>query len=488
MGSVSVREVLTLPVLRETAILAGTEGLERRVTGVNVMEVPDIESFVASGELLLTTAYPLREQPERLTGLVEALADRGVAALAVKMGRYLDALPSEMITRAEELDFPVLQVRNDLSFNEVITALLAVVLTDYGADPSGAEVIRERLTGVALAGGGLSEIARTLAGSIERPVQILDNAGAVLGSAAAGSDTMRWSFPVQVAGRERGRIVVGRTAEPSLGERRLILQACFAAGMHVAQALASVDLDRRMRTVFLEDLVAGRASSDEVMLERYRLFGWDFTTPHYLMMATCDRELQESAVEAAAHFLVAGAIAWTRGMESIVLVPAQAVESSANLALRWRSSLLRLGVGEATVAVSPRADRSADFARCHGLARDSIAVARSTGRTAVSYDELALERLLLAVPAELLAELVQSQLGPLIAAEETGSAGLCETLQSYLGLGNAAEAARQLFIHYNTMKHRMTRISELLQVDLQEPRTRLMLMLALAARGLRDPG
>ena len=43
-------------------------------------------------------------------------------------------------------------------------------------------------------------------------------------------------------------------------------------------------------------------------------------------------------------------------------------------------------------------------------------------------------------------------------------------------------AARLLYIHYNTMKHRMVRIEELLDVDLHNPRIRLSLAVALAAR------
>jgi purine catabolism regulator len=57
-------------------------------------------------------------------------------------------------------------------------------------------------------------------------------------------------------------------------------------------------------------------------------------------------------------------------------------------------------------------------------------------------------------------------------------------LETYLGIGNAAEAARLLYIHYNTMKHRKGRIVELLDVDLHDPRVRLSLTVALAARTL----
>ena len=77
MAAVTVREVLTLPVLAGSTVVAGAEGLGSAVSGVNVMEVPDIESFVKSGELMLTTAYPLRDHPEDLGDLVGPSRDSG---------------------------------------------------------------------------------------------------------------------------------------------------------------------------------------------------------------------------------------------------------------------------------------------------------------------------------------------------------------------------------------------------------------------------
>jgi purine catabolism regulator len=99
-----------------------------------------------------------------------------------------------------------------------------------------------------------------------------------------------------------------------------------------------------------------------------------------------------------------------------------------------------------------------------------------------------LERLLLSNSGEVLAEFAHSQIGELIAYDEANSTDLCDTLEIYLGVGNGAEAARRLYIHYNTLKHRLQRIAELTHADLHDPRTRLTLALALESRRLARPG
>ncbi|MCC2317055.1 PucR family transcriptional regulator [Cellulomonas chengniuliangii] len=500
MTSVTVREIMTLGALRGTTVLGGVRGLDRVVSGVNVMEVPDIEDFVKRGELLLTTAYPVRERPERLVELVPELAARGLAALAIKPMRYLEELPPRLVEVADRLDFPVLVMPDRTSFNEVIGAVLAVVLAEYGAEPGGAEVIRERLTGVALAGGGLEEIARTLAGALDRDVQIVDEDAVVLGrgTVAPRSDSgAAWEFAITVAGTRRGRVVVGGEDEPSLGQRRLIRQSCFAAGMHIAQAIAGIELDRRLRGLFLEELVSGPHLDELFVRQRSRLFGWDFSAPHAVLLARCADEFADDLADgqvaaAAARVLGAEALVWSRGREVVAIVPASALNRGAirdgvldDPADRWRRALADLAHGSVAVAVGPIAHEPGALADSHAGARESLRIAEGASRGVVWHEDLAVERLLLSVAPEALDAFVDDAIGPLVRHDAEHGGDLCRTLEEFLGVGNGAEAARRLYIHYNTMKHRMARIADLTGADLRDPRSRLTLALALEMRKLR---
>jgi purine catabolism regulator len=490
MGVVTVREVLTLPALAGSYVMAGESGLDRPVSGVNVMEVPDIESFVKPAELLLTTAYPMRDRPEGLGDLVRTLHRLDLAALAIKPGRYLERLPDDMLQVANDLGFPIVIVADSTSFNEVIGALLAVVLIEYGAEPSGAEAIRERLTGVALAGGGLAEIARTLAGALDRGVTVRDVDGTVLGEGGGvdANDDGPWSFPISVAGSVRGRIVVSGSTEPTLGQRRLIRQACFAAGMHIAQATASVELDRQMRVLFLEELVTGKAFDESLVRERSRLFGWNLVGGRRVVLSRVANELPDAVIAVNARkFLPRDSIAWARGQEVVALVPVDADATNDQLralADSWLEALAAANDGAATVAVGSQAHAADGIARSHTDAREALAIAQSMHRTAVVHDLLMLERVILSVPRERLEELVETSIGALVRADVAADSDLCLTLETFLGTGNAADAARKLFIHYNTMKHRMARIIELLPGDLHDARTRLTVGFALQVRKL----
>src|SRR4051812_322210 len=185
---VPVSEVLGLSPMHQARLVAGEAGLGRMVRSVNVMEVPDILDWVKPDELLLTTAYPLREDPAALARPVPRLADLGLAGIAIKPTRYISAIPESMIAAAERVAFPLIELPPPASFNEIIGAVLGVILDRQAVRLRRAADIHDRFTGIVLNGGGLRQIAEALAESIGMPVAIIDTQGGGLAPSAGLAD------------------------------------------------------------------------------------------------------------------------------------------------------------------------------------------------------------------------------------------------------------------------------------------------------------
>ncbi|MEY8001090.1 PucR family transcriptional regulator ligand-binding domain-containing protein [Clostridium sp. Mt-5] len=98
---ISLQRLLQVDKLRRARVLAGKRGMNKRITKVDVMEVPDIIEWVGEGELLITTAYSIKDNIDVLMKLIPELNEKGVAALGIKIGRYIKKLPPDIIA----LDF-----------------------------------------------------------------------------------------------------------------------------------------------------------------------------------------------------------------------------------------------------------------------------------------------------------------------------------------------------------------------------------------------
>jgi purine catabolism regulator len=75
-------------------------------------------------------------------------------------------------------------------------------------------------------------------------------------------------------------------------------------------------------------------------------------------------------------------------------------------------------------------------------------------------------------------------LGPLEAYDAARGTTLVATLETFLATRNAALAARRLYLHYNTLKNRLTKIEEIIGPFLDDPDRCLSLALALRLRRL----
>ncbi|MBO2452396.1 PucR family transcriptional regulator ligand-binding domain-containing protein [Actinomadura barringtoniae] len=348
----SVGEVLGVSTLNGARLIAGRSGLERIVQRLNVMEVPDILSWVKPNELLLTTGYPLRNTPQSLDNLVADLDERGLAALAIKLGRYLETLPPEMIEQADRRGFPLIQLPDDVGFDDILNQVLTDILNRQAAVLARTEEVHRALVQIVLCGGGLQEVVDEVATLLEVAVIVLDGEQRVL--AGAGSEAHIQAMralgmpgapnlpggpsagtpsggthsagthsagthsagtpspanpsssapgaavtqgpggdhlvvPVVAGGFDHGRIVA-YSPNGSLRETDLgiLERAATVAALVVTKQQAVAAVESKYRADFLRDILAGRAGDDDRVVAHCSGFGWDLDRPVMVVVAELD--------------------------------------------------------------------------------------------------------------------------------------------------------------------------------------------------------
>jgi len=99
----------------------------------------------------------------------------------------------------------------------------------------------------------------------------------------------------------------------------------------------------------------------------------------------------------------------------------------------------------------------------------------------MTFPEIGVYRFLSVIKdAEELEAFWQDLIGKLVEYDRRHGAKLLETLETFLRSNeNQAEAARRLFVHVNSLNYRLQRIGELLEADLRNAETRLLLHLAI---------
>lgn len=118
--NVLVADLLKNDVFPDFRLIAGSDGLTRKITTISVLDAPDIDRWIRGGEFLIGSAYIFREDPEQLTDFVRRVDMKGVSAVGVKLDRFLSSFPESLIREANESHIPLFQIPLRYSWSDII--------------------------------------------------------------------------------------------------------------------------------------------------------------------------------------------------------------------------------------------------------------------------------------------------------------------------------------------------------------------------------
>lgn len=120
----TVQDALSIQQLETMQIKAGLMGLDREISSVTVMDIPDITDWLNGGELVI--AGVLFEQCFSRK-LVEALMEKGIAGIVTKE-KFIYTIPPELFEYCDTIGFPVLLAPSDYNWGQVMNPILSFMI------------------------------------------------------------------------------------------------------------------------------------------------------------------------------------------------------------------------------------------------------------------------------------------------------------------------------------------------------------------------
>ncbi|MGE7904628.1 PucR family transcriptional regulator [Peribacillus sp. NPDC094092] len=118
-----ISDALNIGELATGTVIAGRKGITREILSIEVMEVPEVGSWVMGGVLMMTTFYSVKDDYQKQCEILKALIEKNASGLVVKLGRFVKQLPKEMIELAEAHSFPIISLPTNVSYINVLTPL-----------------------------------------------------------------------------------------------------------------------------------------------------------------------------------------------------------------------------------------------------------------------------------------------------------------------------------------------------------------------------
>jgi len=275
----TVAEIVDLPVIQqgEPEILCAT-GFDRPIRWVHVSDVPDLSEVLQGGELVLTTGAALRAAPLEYLRSVAAAQAVGVI---VELGAGAVPLPVNVGAIAEELGLALVAVRRVIKFVEVTEQVHRVIVADQYQEVDFARQTHEVFTDLSMRRATPAGIAEAAANLLGAPVVLEDLTHQAIAVATAGrptSDVLRdWQrrsrqhetgaertddWVISEVGRGEdawGRLIAMSPSDDVAGRFTMVLErASQALVLHRMAERGRTDIEHQAQAGLLEDVARER--------------------------------------------------------------------------------------------------------------------------------------------------------------------------------------------------------------------------------------
>jgi purine catabolism regulator len=473
-------------------VVVGAELLDRPVRWVHTSELAEAAFLLKGGELLLTTGLGLGGRGAvGEAAYVAALAERGVAALALELGWTFAEAPDGLVAACREHALPLIVLHEIVPFVEITEQVQSSVLEDSLVGRHRERDVRQVLSDALLDGAGPAELAAVLAGLAHAPVTVTTADGALVASAGLPPE----------ASRRRGRPVVrgdvvllerhwGQVAvlPPARADDPTVAAVCRYGAQALALALlrsaSGGDLDHR-RNQLLTDLTERRWRVPGELVARARVLGLPFTAEGryvVLLVTGLGRTDPKTAVRAVTGALPPGtALVADVGDDVVAVVRTSGALTAARAVLAAVDQVAADGVPLARVVAGSVVRRLEESDRSLAAARRALALTPDGDRL-VSAGQLTAQLLLSGVSQDPMAsQLVREEIGRLVEHDAAHGTDLVATLRVYLANSSSkVRTSAALRLRRQTVHGRLQKIEELIgDVHSASRHTSLVVALAL---------
>lgn len=502
---ITIQSLLQSAELSELTVMVGDGGLDNTVKTVTVLDAPDGPKWLKGKELILTSAYIFGDDEEKLFNFVQDLINVGASGLCIKMGRFVGEIPKKVCEIADLNTFPILKIPYRFVWTDIIAPFYEL---KYGlkSEKSIIKVEPNMIMPIFDASRrGSERLMGKLTEYLKIPIIIINSAKDVIyDNGLKGVELIYEVIKDPDLQPEKAKQELLRTKDSfftinaipitSLDQREYLVttspiegniwEICklfnFLEILTEENLTTYMDKDQLYKKLLLK-VVTDRITSEEI--KKFEdLCGYKDSAYSAILLITAENYLDvyEQIKEVIRHIgrkvnseINTYMLYDTAGKEAVVLLNHSGIEENINLQI-WLRGLLSelddelLEKGKGCIAVSNIYPTLQNIAVCYREACDARDIGRLLWRdqNKFLYSSLAFYVLLRDMNYS---EFDFEDINLLHQSQNKMSFDGIATIEIYIESGNYKKAASKLYIHENTLRYRVKKVIEQLNLDLENP-------------------
>lgn len=526
-----VCDLLTDSSFSELELLAGSQGKENAIASVTVVDTPDGAQWLTGGEFVITTGYMVGNNPDSQAAFLRILSQKKAAGLGIKKNRHISAISDAVLQLADQLPMPLISIPEHYSFVDIINPVLTKMVNHQYALLAQSSLIHDKFQSLAINDSTVPEILQTLSLIVGVPSAFVDTYFREIYYADKTSTLARSmdridpadiseallenydTYLVAKQGSRFGYIFFPRgelKASPDNCVQAAVEQAGIILILRMQTRISNQYAVEKYKGNFIEDILLNNIKKESEIHNRAALYNWDFHNGGVVVTVDINNLKQNFMEKLDSHtnrrleklteeifalaiqefqrsFVSANYMKQSDLISFIISVP-QAERSDLAAKLREifgriQQKLKQVSPFTITIGVGNYYDNIADVHKSYAESRISI----NLGYTLrwfdriLFYRDMGLYRMLTPIAANPeTQDFCERFLKPLEDYDRENGRELMDTLQEIVQCGwNLKKASENLFLHYNSMKYRYSKICTVMNLDFDDHANRLMTEIAI---------
>lgn len=514
----TLTDILKRKNFNNAKVLAGTDGLERSIKWVHILETKDFDSLLNGGELILTTGINL--ELETSLDTYERLIEKEAAGICIEVGPYFKKLPPEIKEFADKHRFPIIIFEKVVKFVDITQDIHTHMINQHYHILSRLNELTKQLTELSLSPNGVLKILTRLHEHFQKnalfishevksfyyPPEAKDDQLAMfsyieeLESKSFHEKTIRVEnktyalTPVRVLGQVWGYLslqVGGETHD------EYVFHVLDRASLAIAQILLRNKTREERKLSIEDDLVQNLLLGKPYNAEELKLILPESNTEVCYYVLTCQTNIPAGTAEEEWDETKIQRSMMVRSIfKRFGFFPAVSVKKSEITVIcfihseqKGENTKQRLEMLNAEFAniignglsISKSHKDIANTAKAYQEAKEVLRFNQIYEDGEMFYEKIGLYRLLFQIKdKQLLGTYIEDYIGPIIRYDRKMNSQLLKTLELYLKFNESKkETAGRLFIVRQTLYHRLEKIEDLLGEDYLQPTNRLAIEAAI---------
>ena len=526
----TVEDMLALDVFSDATLLAGNFGLSNQVKSVTIIEDLTIEEWLKGGEVLVTSLTPFGEMPHKEIALFlrDIAVHKQIAAIIIKVGKFVSEVPQEIIAMGQENNLPIIQIPREKPYLDIVYPSFAEIINRQYRKLLYFKKLHGEFRKLSLQNVSITEIIEKLSSLIGNPVAVTDESYCTLWSTqdmpesielerlAALKNEKRTNHEQEhfkyLLANENGNTVVKTFAVADMAENKAyvcVVEANKKVGEmdYIAIETACTNIALKITTEYLlhkteekflsdvvNDLLLGGDLKEGNLLSRCSIAGINLTCA-YLVAVVYFEELPQDKTNGKAvkkdivkHFMKGFKGLYSLRENHAVLLLEQPdqntiVKKCVEAVRNEFGKLKKYAYENYNLRFSAGIGSRVDSYRSLNVSYNNAVHAHELGKeifganVVVSFEELGIYKLLHDFgDNDKLKEYIPHEIGILMEYDQRKNSNLLGTLESFLAnnqhLGDTAQA---LYVHPKTVTYRLGKIKELTEIELTDAEAAMQL-------------